>query len=184
MTKFLEAIWGIIKKVPEIWPIIKKYPWVVISILLAGSLGYGGYKYYLKHQTLMRVHAEKMGLYEKLDKEIVALHNSINFLQATIYELSREIDDGGTATPRVTVFEHVGFLGKRFVFKPGDHADTLLRLWFNDQISSIKLEGNVRAVAYADSDFFGDPLPIEGDISDLTPTGFNDRISSLKVFLK
>ncbi len=177
MTKILEVIWGIIKKIPEIWPIIKKFPWVVISILLAGSLGFGGYKYNLKHQTLMNVHKEKAALYEKLGNEIGALHSSINFLQMTIYELGREIDflNGGgppITTPQVTVFEHSGYLGKRFVFKVGDYPDSLLNLWFNDRISSIKLTGNVRAVAYEDSGLLGNALPIEGRHSRPDPDRF------------
>jgi hypothetical protein len=184
MAKILEAIWEIIKKIPEIWPIVKKFPWVTISIVLAGLLGYGGYRYYLKHQTLMNVHKEKAALYEKLSNEIGSLRNAIHFLQMNIYELSREMDDGHIPTPGVTVFAHRDFLGKRFLFKAGDYGEALTSLWFNDMIGSIKLTGNVRAVMYADSNFLGDFLPVEDSISDLALIGWNGRISSLRVIPK
>ncbi|AOS44040.1 hypothetical protein Verru16b_01101 [Lacunisphaera limnophila] len=96
---------------------------------------------------------------------------------------------------RVIVYEKVGFRGDALVLYPGDDIENMSGVTFengarlNDGISSIRIEGDVELIAYADGRFRGDALRVAENTRDLTgrpvvgsvSLTWNDRISSLRV---
>jgi hypothetical protein len=96
---------------------------------------------------------------------------------------------------RAYFFSEPDFRGEFFVVEAGAAVTNLQyerdgrgQRW-NDRVSSVRLEGPVRAVVYADADFRGERLELNRSARDLAdrPHGetglesWNDRISSIKV---
>ena len=86
------------------------------------------------------------------------------------------------AMPRAGVcfFEDTNFEGDYFCVRPGE---TLAQMppGMNDQISSIRVIGNVEVTVYRDVRFDGPSTRVFTDVSDLRRDNWNDEISSLRV---
>jgi hypothetical protein len=90
----------------------------------------------------------------------------------------------------VCVYEHANFRGRSECFGIGEEIRDFARVrGWNDQVSSIRVIGDARALFYADGGFRGQRLVVDRDLSDLAvirlQNGFswNDQISSLEVQL-
>ncbi len=114
--------------------------------------------------------------------------SSLIFSTAQIEDLRDEINrlkQGTSWIPpsRVTLFEHLDFQGERVYLHIGNYPD-LAASYFDNKVTSIKLEGGVRAIAYEKSGFHGDYLEVDTDMTSLVPHGWNDRIASIKIMKK
>jgi len=68
----------------------------------------------------------------------------------------------------ICVFEEINYGGRSECFDAADNLSDLGRLGtWSDRISSIRVMGNARAVAYLDIDYRGERLVIDRDIADL-----------------
>ncbi len=113
---------------------------------------------------------------------------SITFFQNQMQILGEELDQlkgrrPGKTTPRVVLYEHANYEGKRFYFAPGDHPNLML-YWFGGKASSIRLQGKVKAVAYEQVNFGGDFLPVDRNMPSLVSSKWDDRIASIKVMTR
>jgi hypothetical protein len=164
---------------------------LVVAALALGWLGGG----YLKKQEVADMEqrlavrqAHDQNLASEANRSIALREKSIVFFQSQIQLLSDEIARlKGTGkkdpTARIILFEHPNYEGKRFYFEVGEYPDLQL-YWFSGQASSISLQGKLKAFAYEQTEFKGDFLPIDRSISSLVSSGWNDRISSIKVMKK
>jgi hypothetical protein len=96
---------------------------------------------------------------------------------------------------RVILYQDADFRGAFVVFYPGEELsnlrDAVLENGFsmNDEVSSIRIDGDVAVELYADARFRGSSLRVQKDVRDLSriPLGetvrgsWNDRISSIRV---
>jgi hypothetical protein len=90
----------------------------------------------------------------------------------------------------ICVYENANFRGRSECFGIGeDIRDSARVRGWNDQISSIRVLGDARALVYSDGGFRGQRLLIDRDMSDLAVIrlqnglSWNDQISSLEVQL-
>ena len=88
----------------------------------------------------------------------------------------------------VCVYEHANFRGRSECFGIGEDIRDFARVrGWNDQISSIRILGDARVLAYSNEGFHGQRLIVDRDISDLAVIrlqnglSWNDQISSLEV---
>lgn len=88
----------------------------------------------------------------------------------------------------VCVFDRAGYQGRMECFQAGDDVADLARLsGWNDKVSSIRVFGNARVVAFENAQFGGERLVIDRDIPDLNQLRmsrnktWNDKISALQV---
>src|SRR5262245_6558185 len=88
----------------------------------------------------------------------------------------------------VCVYENANFRGRSECFGIGEDIRDFARLrGWNDHISSIRVMGDARVLAYSDAGFRGQRLLVDRDISDLAVIrlqnglSWNDQISSLEV---
>ena len=77
-------------------------------------------------------------------------------------------------------YESSDFNGRAFCLHPGQQMDDVPR-GFNDRISSIQLFGGAQVTVYRDSDFRGTPRQFRDSVRDLRGSGWNDRISSIRL---
>ena len=103
-------------------------------------------------------------------------------ITAVVRGESQQRRRGGDPMPRAGVcfFEDTNFEGDYFCVRPGE---VLARMppGMNDQISSIRVIGNVEVTAYRDVRFDGPSARFFTDVSDLRRENWNDEISSLRV---
>ena len=86
------------------------------------------------------------------------------------------------AQPRVSLFQHCGFGGKNVNLVAGDYNMHDIGLG-NDSISSVKVPPTLKLTLYEHSNFHGNEITINSDISCLIDLGWNDMASSLKIRL-
>lgn len=86
---------------------------------------------------------------------------------------------GRRAQGQVCFYEHVNFRGASFCARPGEQDRRLNRFW-NDRISSIRVEGNASAVVCEDFGFDGRCARVNSSIRRLGGRN-NDIISSYRV---
>lgn len=85
---------------------------------------------------------------------------------------------------RACFYQDRNFGGQVFCLNVGDRAPYLKAYGWNDNISSIRIEGNATAVVYADSYNQGPSLTITRDVWNLREYGdfWNDRISAIEIY--
>ena len=90
----------------------------------------------------------------------------------------------------ICVYENANFRGRSECFGIGEDIRDFARLrGWNDQISSIRVLGDARALVYSDGGFRGQRLIVDRDMSDLAVIrlqnglSWNDQISALEVQL-
>ncbi len=76
-------------------------------------------------------------------------------------------------------YDEIGFGGQYVCVKAGEDAGYINEL--NDHVSSIRVFGNAKVVAYEDAGFRGATTEITKDMPDLRDARWNDVISSVKV---
>ena len=81
--------------------------------------------------------------------------------------------------PQVFLYEDAQFKGRKLCFTLGSYTD-LRDFAFNDVTSSIRLQGDVKALVYKDIGFGPRAYSVNQDIDSLSPE-WNDTISSLTV---
>ena len=82
-------------------------------------------------------------------------------------------------------YEHANFSGAVLCLYPGEQIRNLDG-FFNDQISSISIDGYARVTVYKDARFSGAAITIDRDLSNLANYDslfekWNDKISSIRV---
>lgn len=163
----------------------------ILLIIVALAIGWIGGQYSRKQeiaglqQQVSRCDSENQALVTQSTHSLAQREQSIIFFQNQMQILSDEIDQlkggqQGKIPPRVILFEHTNYQGKRFYFNIGEHPNLML-YWFSGKASSVKLQGKVKAVAYEHTNFGGDFFPIDRNIPSLVSSGWDDRISSIKV---
>ncbi len=104
-------------------------------------------------------------------------------------------DDDRRRGGRVIVFQHAGFAGDALVLYPGESIENMSGRTFengsklNDNISSIRVEGDVEVFVYENARYRGEALRLTENTRDLTgrlvtnsaSVSWNDRISSLRI---
>ena len=166
----------------------------LLLIVVALAVGWLGGQYSQKkeiarlEQDVAKREAENQSLLTQSTHSMAQREQSIIFFQNQMQILSDEIDrlKGGRqekVSPRVILFEHTNYQGKRFYFGIGEHPNLML-YWFGGKASSVKLQGKVKAVAYEYTNFNGDFLPVDRNIPSLVSSGWDNRISSVKVIGK
>ncbi|WP_328584291.1 galactose-binding domain-containing protein [Streptomyces sp. NBC_00370] len=90
---------------------------------------------------------------------------------------------GGTGTSNATVYGDANYTGTSAAFGPGDYDLPALQAKgiANDSISSLRVPAGSTVTGYADAGFSGAAWKFTGDTPNLTATGNNDAISSLRV---
>jgi len=95
--------------------------------------------------------------------------------------------DGGPMWGRPTVpstgacfYEDINFGGRYFCLRLGDSAPRVPG-GTDDEISSIRIFGNGEVTVYRDSNWQGSSRRFNANVSDLRTSGWNDRITSLRV---
>ncbi len=144
--------------------------------------------FYQRNPELAQLQKENLDLSAQLDKNIRIRDKALNSLQIQRQLFAEDIDrlkGIGTKIPanRIIIYEHADYQGNRVYCDVGDYPDMYF-YWMNDKVSSIKVIGNVKAIASENINFDGKALPIDGDIPTLVPSGWNDRISSIRVMVK
>lgn len=84
----------------------------------------------------------------------------------------------GQGRPMIILYEHVFYKGRDQALY--DDVRNLREFRFNDGTSSIRVVSGVWEVC-ADADFQGRCVTVRGNDPDLTQTGFNDQISSVRL---
>ena len=85
---------------------------------------------------------------------------------------------------QVILFDNPGYRGfSRVIENGGDFSSSNAMNFPNDQLSSIKLGTDVRATLYEHKDFKGRAVEVSGSIPDLTKLDFNNKVSSIKIYL-
>jgi hypothetical protein len=89
----------------------------------------------------------------------------------------------GTGTNGATVYGDANYGGPSATFEPGSYDLTALQAKgiANDAISSLRVPAGYTLTGYADAGFSGTAWNFTGDAPNLTATGNNDAISSLRV---
>lgn len=85
---------------------------------------------------------------------------------------------------QVILFDNPGYRGfSRVIENGGDFSSSDAMNFPNDQLSSIKLGTDVRATLYEHKNFKGRAVEVSGSIPDLTKLDFNNKVSSIKIYL-
>lgn len=82
------------------------------------------------------------------------------------------------SAPQVCFYEHPNYQGRSFCTNV-DNAQ-LFNIW-DDVISSVRVPGGSVVTVYADPGFSGRGLQFSGDVPDLTPHGFDNITTSLRI---
>lgn len=83
---------------------------------------------------------------------------------------------------RACFFENANYNGRSICLEPGQNAANLAGS-FNDIISSISIDGNIRVRVFVDANYRGASLDFTRDVANLADIrGWNDVISSIQVF--
>lgn len=96
---------------------------------------------------------------------------------------------------QVCFYEHINYGGAAACWEVGKHAGDMTQVFFdgiywNDQVSSVRIEGNARATVYEHINYGGASLNVVNDVPDMRyvrltdgrTVNWNDVISSLKVY--
>lgn len=162
---------------------------IMPSLLVIVALAVGWlWGYYQRNPEIARLQQSNSDLASQLDENIRNRDKALNNLQIQRQLFAEDIDrlkGIGTKIPanRIIIYEHADYQGNRVYCDVGDYPDMYF-YWMNDKVSSIKVIGNVKAIASENMNFDGKTLPIDGDIPTLVSSGWNDRISSIRVMAK
>lgn len=101
----------------------------------------------------------------------------------SLYEFEIYGTPVGGAGTSTTVFGDANYSGTSAAFPPGNYDLPALQAKgiANDSISSLRVPAGCTVTGYADAGFSGTAWSFTGDAADLTTTGNNDAISSLRV---
>lgn len=77
-------------------------------------------------------------------------------------------------------YQDANYRGSYFCFRAGEDVG-VIPSEANDQISSIRLFGNVEVVVYKDGQFRGSSQRFASSMSNLASAGWNDRVSSFRI---
>ena len=80
-----------------------------------------------------------------------------------------------------TIFEDSHFSGAHTTLGIGEYNNLKKQTWFNDNISSIKIDNGYKVTVYKDADFKGSKKTLFSSSINLKSIKFNDNISSLKI---
>jgi hypothetical protein len=89
--------------------------------------------------------------------------------------------DNRPARDRICVYEDVNYGGRSQCWTADEEARNLSGTGWNDRISSIRVFGRARVEIYRDSDYRGERLRLDRDVSDLGAMNWNDQISSFQI---
>ncbi|MCP5048090.1 MAG: hypothetical protein GY940_13035 [bacterium] len=90
-------------------------------------------------------------------------------------------------TGEAVLYKNAYFRGDSIVVRAGEQLPDLVSKGFNDQVSSIRLKGNVKVTVYRHANFRGSSSEITHDVKDLREIGrsslknWNDTISAIIV---
>ncbi|MFS4416950.1 beta/gamma crystallin-related protein [Maribacter sp. 2307ULW6-5] len=84
--------------------------------------------------------------------------------------------------PVVTLFQHGYYTGFSWELVVGEYTDLALNRITDNAISSIKVDQGYIAELYSEKNFGGDMLLLDESSPFLGPDGFNDRVSSIKIY--
>lgn len=117
---------------------------------------------------------------EIIDKQnqILSLGKTIDFLMGKVdkYENQLKVPGG-----RIILYEHIDYKGHGCYLRLGDDASDLRLYGFGNTVSSIKVEGNIKARAYSGINYSSSPpLQIDHSMASLDDY-WNDRILSIIV---
>lgn len=121
--------------------------------------------------------------------QIQILRRTIDFLMGKTGKLNEKVDDYERKLKipqkgKIILFEHVNYKGHRCDLKLGEDVPDLSLYGFGNTVSSVKIEGAVRARAYSEVNYAIYPfLEIESDMP-LLADYWNDRILSISVETK
>jgi hypothetical protein len=110
------------------------------------------------------------------------------FVTVAMVAVSAGAQSRGAVRNQVCVYENNNFSGWQQCFAPGDQIPDLGD--HRNKISSIRIFGDARLLAFADKNFQGVSLDVAADMSDLAQvkspspfisTSWNDKIESLRV---
>ena len=80
-----------------------------------------------------------------------------------------------------SLYENSHFSGKFTTLGIGEYRSLNKQTWFNDKISSIKINEGYKIILYKDSDFKGAKKTLYSSYTSLKAIKFNDNISSIKI---
>ena len=80
----------------------------------------------------------------------------------------------------VTVFTDTEYRGQSYTFRPGQYSSFTSSL--NDNIDSVRINGNIRVILFADKNFKGDHVVLDRESTNLS--GFRNKAGSMIVELR
>lgn len=115
-----------------------------------------------------------------------ALERTIDYLKGKTGKLNQQIIDyerrlNIPPTARIILFDHIDYNGHRCYITLGDDVSDLSLYGFGNTVSSIKVEGDIRAKIYNGINYTGAPLLIDSDRASLVEDAWNDRILSIDI---
>jgi hypothetical protein len=156
--------------------------WVFVSLACLGGGFFIGRDRYNKPD-------ENVGKYtQTTDRQdrISALEKTVDFLKGKYGKSSEKIAEYENrlkipSKGRVILFDHVDYKGHACYITPDDDVSDLNLYGFGNTVSSIKVEGDVQARVYNNTNYSGLSWLIDSDMPSLFNNDWNDKVLSINV---